>query len=184
MGGRKMKVTGNSIDELHKRWVDLAVTIEPTAREHSDYWMNRIKSYAISYDRDQLMKKPAPKLSEAWHAGLAILKQGMGDTVTQAEHNRRAAICSRCPMASESSICMACGGAGKISALISGIRKHIKGTIKIDDKIKRKYCQACGCALPLLTITKSEHLPKEKPEENRKRPLQCWIRTSSPNFKS
>jgi hypothetical protein len=184
LNSRKMKVTGNSIQELHERWIKLASTVEPSVADKKEYWLNRIKSSRIKYDRAKLEAKPAPKLSEAWHAGLAIVKQAQGDIVTQAEHNRRAAICSRCPLSSEVSICMACGGGGKISSLIGSIRNHIgKNTIKIDDKVRKKYCGVCGCFLPLLSITKTQYLPKETPEENRLRPIGCWIRKDSPNYK-
>jgi hypothetical protein len=184
LNSRKMKVTGNSIKELHERWMKLAVTVEPSTPENSKYWMNRIKSSRIKYDRARLEARPAPKLSEAWHAGLAIAKQAQGDVVSQHEHNRRAAICSKCPMSSETSICMSCGGGGKISSLISSIRQYTgKSVIRIDDKVKKKYCSVCGCFIPLLSITKNQYLPRETPEQNRLRPIGCWIRKDSPNYK-
>jgi hypothetical protein len=184
LNSRMTKVTGNSISELHERWMKLASIHEPQTEEVSKYWRNRIKSSRIKYDRAKLEAKPAPKLSEAWHAGLAIVKQAQGDVVTQAEHDRRAKICAKCPMSSETSICMSCGGTGKISALIGSIKQHIGGKIiKIDDKVRKKYCSVCGCFIPLLSITKTQYLPVETPEANRLRPIGCWIRKDSPNYK-
>lgn len=184
LNSRMTKVTGNSIEELHERWMKLAAISEPQTKETSDYWMNRIKSSRIKYDRAKLEAKKPPKLAEAWHAGLAILKQAQGDITSQEEHDRRAKICARCNLASETSICMSCGGAGRVSALIGSIKNHTGGKIiKIDDKVKKKYCSVCGCFIPLLSITKSRYLPKETPEANRLRPIHCWIRTDSPNYK-
>jgi hypothetical protein len=183
INGTKMKVTGNSHEELLKRWMQLVVSANPSIPVDSTYWMQRIKSYSITYSRESLMKKPSIKLADVWNAGLAILKQGQGETVTQQEHLRRDRICAACPMRTNVSICMSCGGAGKISRLIGSIRQHIKGTIKIDEKIKKSYCKVCGCAIPLLSITRYENLPNEDPEKNFARPSICWMKKTSPNYK-
>lgn len=183
LNGTKMKVTGNSKQELHSRWMTLVHNASPKLPILPEYWMQRIDSYAIRFSNDQLAKKPAIKLGDAWSAGMAILKQAQGDTVDQAEYDRRSKICARCPMQTGIALCMACGGGGKISRLIAGVKRHIGQTIKIDDKTKKSYCKVCGCSIPLLSLTKTQYLPHEDPLKNFSRPIHCWMRTTSPNYK-
>jgi hypothetical protein len=145
------------------------------------YWMNRIKNQTVEIQRKSIQSKRTPKLSEAWHAGLAIMNRAIGNTPTQEEHKRRADICAKCPMKSETSICYGCGGAGKLSSLISSISKLTTRVIVVDKRMKDKYCSICDCSLALLTVTNIDGL-KEKQDLNRLRPIHCWMRVGGPNY--
>lgn len=181
IGSRPTKVTGNSVQELHERWMKHIKTLGHTD-EQSDYWLNRIKSSSIKYDREKIEKRKTLKISEMWHAGVALFKQGAGETVNQEENDRRSKICRNCPFKDTVSNCIPCGGGDKLTGLINGFRRKFRVVLRIDREIKNKYCKACGCSLTLLCLTKKEFLPKETPEENRARPIRCWMRKDSPNF--
>lgn len=183
LNGLKMKVTGNSKKELHDRWMGLVRDAKPPLPVNADYWMQRIDTYSVKYTQTQLMRKPTIKIGEAWSAGMAILKQAQGDTVDQAEYDRRSKICAQCPMQTGIAVCMACGGAGKLSRLLGGIKKHIGQYIKIDERTKKSYCRVCGCSIPLLALTKTKYLPHEEAMQNFSRPVHCWMNKSSLNYK-
>jgi hypothetical protein len=178
------KFTGNSHQEILKRLLAwMRENNEPSRPgEDRDYWLNRIKNQAVDIERQKLKQKRVPKLGEAWHAGLALVRQGMGKTVDQLEHNRRAKICQTCPLRGDVSTCMGCGGASKLSSLISSMSKIVSAPIVVDRTVKSKYCNACGCSLALLSVTTLDSLPKEDPVVNRARPLQCWMRVGGRNY--
>lgn len=162
----------------------LGSSIEPSIYLQSEYWLARIKSYSIRYTKEQLTQKRTPRLSEVWSAAYAMFRQANGNTVKQEEYNRRSEICRNCELVSDVSVCVACGGGGKISAMIQKARSYIKDkTFKLDDKTQKKYCGVCGCWVPLLALTETDYLPKEDVYENKARPLNCWMRKDSKNYK-
>lgn len=174
------KFTGVSHSEILNR---LMTWIEQNNEGPLDraYWLNRIKNQTVDIERKKIKEKRTPKLSETWHAGLALMNRMVGNTPDQAEHKRRADICSKCPMKSETSICYGCGGAGKLSSLISSISKLTTRVIVVDKRMRDKYCSICDCSLALLTVTNIDGL-KEKQEINRIRPIGCWMRVGGPNY--
>lgn len=179
---KTLKFSGRTHSEILNR---LMVWIKANKETQNDpaYWMARIKNQASQVLSDELRKKRKVKLAEAWSAGLALLRQASGMTVDQEEHNRRAAICAKCPMRGEISTCLGCGGASKLARLVNGLSKLVTQPVKIDSRMKHHYCNVCGCSLALLTITNSNYLPSESSETNVARPIQCWMRRMGPNFK-
>jgi hypothetical protein len=182
LAGLKRKFTGKSHDEIHRRLLAFLKDDSESA-----YWMNRI-TQASKPITPQSIKKGIT-LSDAWHAGMAIVKAATGDTADQGEHNRRAKICltsgpngSPCPKMTAISTCMACGGAGKLSRAINQVKKVISNPIVLNAQVKDKFCDECGCSLALLTVTHTSGIV-ESDEKNKARPKHCWIRRDSPNFK-
>lgn len=121
-------------------------------------------------------KKKKPKLSEAYHAGMALFRLAKGETVDQKTVDERTKICSNCPMRSPTSFCGACGGLSLASNLLISIRRLVKNSLMIDSSIKADFCDVCGCSLPLLIVTNTDLLPKDDPAEDKVRPQHCWIR--------
>lgn len=121
-------------------------------------------------------KKRIPRLSEAYHAGMALFRQASGKTVEQKVVDERTKICLNCPKRSQTSLCTACGGLSKATQLLNSIRGLTKNALNINPSLKSDYCGVCGCSLPLLLVTDANYLPKDDPAQDRERPEFCWIR--------
>lgn len=121
-------------------------------------------------------RKKTPTLTEAFHAGMALLRQASGKTVDQNEVDRRTQICLNCPVRSQTSFCKACGGLSRATGFLEKIRQATRNTVTVDKKVKADFCGVCGCSLPLLLITDKEHLPEDGIQEKKLRPDHCWIK--------
>lgn len=137
-------------------------------------------------DRQSKIKINPGKVTfqSAISGAMAVIRYTTGSSVSTAEMIRRSDICARCPMLSQISTCMACGGAGKIARFINGIRAAKKVESSIPSEVKASYCGVCSCSLALMVVTKIKDFHTESEAENRRRPDVCWLKTTSTNFKN
>jgi hypothetical protein len=121
-------------------------------------------------------------LAEAATGAMAVIKYGAGSSVSDNELLRRSAICEACPMADRIGGCQSCGAAGAIAKFANNIRSKLRMQSAIPNSVKSSYCGICGCSLALMVVTKIDNFKEESPTENQKRPDNCWLKTTSPNF--
>lgn len=113
-------------------------------------------------------------LGAAGHALIHLVMASMfGDSplVDQAEAERRAAICARCPMNVQVRACLSCKGAEGIKGLI---HKVTGGNVTSVDK-DLYNCRVCTCSLKTIVWIKPEILAKGFTDSQRARtPSCCW----------
>lgn len=120
--------------------------------------------------------------SEALNGAKALLKYSAGNSVSGKEILRRSSICEKCPLLSNVSNCMGCGAASVITKAVNGIRSVKGAEIPIPKAVNTKYCGVCQCSIPLMVVTRYEDFRTETTEKNSRRPDNCWLKTTSPNF--
>jgi hypothetical protein len=92
-----------------------------------------------------------------------------GNTVDAAEFNRRISICKACPKLKRVS-----GLTGRVSQILGSLSiKH-----KVPRDVSGSSCGVCGCSLLLLVPALPQNLHKDSPDEAKKRPATCWLKTS------
>lgn len=92
-----------------------------------------------------------------------------GNTVTDKEFARRLAICKTCPKLKRVS-----GLTGRVSQILGALSiKH-----KVPRDVSGSSCGVCGCSLLLLVPALPQNLHKDSPDEAKKRPVSCWLKTS------
>lgn len=101
----------------------------------------------------------------------AFATQGKFELVSQEEAERRADICSRCPMQISTSGCWGCKGIAGMLPAIAGARKT-----SFDGQLKA--CGVCGCYNAVAV-----HLPVEvQGSESLEFPEWCWKRPTPPQI--
>ena len=102
-------------------------------------------------------------------AAIAAFKEAVqGNTVSDTEVSRRLAICARCPMLRNVS-----GVSGAVSRVLGVVaNRH-----RVPAVFSNRSCGVCGCSLLLLVPAAKEDLHVDSPEESRKRPSKCWMKT-------
>lgn len=92
-----------------------------------------------------------------------------GNTVSDVEFARRISVCKTCPRLRRVS-----GLTGRVSQIL--------GSLSIKHKVPRDVsgcsCGVCGCSLLLLAPALPGNLHEDSPEEAKKRPSSCWMKTS------
>lgn len=141
-----------------------------------DMIYRRITSYS------KPVKPKSLSLNDIITGAHAILRYTSGTAASNKEVARRTDICLGCPMRSSTSGCGPCGFSRRIATFINGIRAKKKSEAIIDSKIKQSYCGVCNCSIPMMVLTRYEDFYQESPEKNNKRPDNCWLKQSSPNF--
>ncbi len=119
---------------------------------------------------------------DALNGALAALKFTAGKSTSPAEIRRRSTICSNCPLKDTVSGCFSCGMGSRIAKSVSSMRAKKGSAIAIPEEVKTLFCGFCGCAIPLMVVTQHEDFNTESFEINNKRPDNCWLKTTSPNF--
>jgi hypothetical protein len=172
---------------------DVAELIKNVKVVHDDVdeaFISKIaKPTATTVLSDFLKRKNAKprKKSVSFKEGLvgaqALVKNLAGFGVEQSELNRRAAVCSGCPMVSDFTDCKACGAAAKINNKVESMRQMLSMGGKVyPNGLKDKSCKHCGCALSVMMATKMSNFLEREEGISITRPKNCWLNPTSPNF--
>lgn len=164
---------------------DLQHIREMLKGEHSDY--------TIKKKKEEYRKKPKRKISStmAINGAKAFLKDLKGDNVSQEEFDRRSRICKTCPSYSTTSDCSVCPSAARGLNFARKLRKvFVKEKLKITcvkpgpskGSPEKEFCSECDCSLSVMRAAKLNMFSYEADAVNNKRPDQCWIKRSSPNY--
>lgn len=134
------------------------------------------------YKIEKISVKKRKTLADVIRGATAVIKFAAGKSASHSEIQRRSKICEGCPLKESTAGCQACGAAEKVRVFISSIQKIKKDVIDIPSPIKSKFCDFCGCSIPLLVVTRFEDFNIEDDKSNSRRPDICWLKKSSPNF--
>jgi hypothetical protein len=173
----------------------IPLLIENVKQSHPDVdadFLAKIAKTTITTDVMEFVKRytstPKPRRKKvSWKDGLtganALIMNTSGFGVSQLELNRRAGICSNCPMISEFTDCMACGAAAKINNAVEKMKSMLKMGGKIyPNGLKDKSCGHCGCALSVMMATKTSNFSVSHEGVSETRPKECWLNPKSNNF--
>jgi len=171
--GRKIKITGTSVDKIAIKVVTFLANQGEKAEMESTKQaiVNQLKFVPL-----KKTKPSKPKLSEAYHASLALFRFAGQKTIDQKELDERQEICQNCPLRDTSTFCTGCGGLGKATMMLNDARRLTKKQLVFNPKMKTQFCGVCGCSLPLLLATNKEYLPDDDPIQSQMRPDNCWIK--------
>lgn len=114
-------------------------------------------------------------LADAKNGAISALRQIGGNVVDQNEINRRAAICTNCPLKGQISGCMGCGLAAKITNFVNTVKGLWGASYNIPNDLKKNHCQACGCSLAMMLPAELQDFT-EKERTNKLRPNFCWVK--------
>lgn len=110
------------------------------------------------------------------HAGHALIHLTLGylfgsPLVDQAEAERRAAICARCPMNVSIRLCLTCRGMEGIKELVH----RVVGSNTTSSDADLQGCRICSCQTRTIVWIKPDILAKGFTETQRARtPSHCW----------
>lgn len=188
-GDRPAAFTNARLDKLivsiinHRARNGSEISEADTAREVTEANNSSldIAGYSSS-PQTKLTNKPRLTLAGAKKACNAIINVAMGNVVSDIEIQRRWHICRNCPQMTSVSDCMSCGGAGKVSSLISSARTLFKKNIRLTHDAAGRYCGQCGCSMALLLPTTMQNQKEESDSENDLRPADCWLNRNSDNY--
>lgn len=172
--GKQVKFTGKSIGEISARVIRYLGNYEQKFDTNAKIALEQKIANQIKISPLKSRRKKIPKLSEAFHASLALFKVAGGKTVDQKELDKRSAICLNCPVRAQTSFCAGCGGLGKATLMLNEARRLTKQLV-FNAKLKTEFCGVCSCSLPLLLATDKESLPKDDALQEKTRPKTCWI---------
>lgn len=141
------------------------------------------QSNAVRSSKANSQNKKRVTLHDAFRAASALVNLGRGKVVTQQEIDRRAKICLTCPLNNKSSDCMQCGGAAKAVGFVAKLRALTEKAFTLPKQLETKYCGICGCSLPFMIVTRYQDIKPESAEIQEARPIFCWLKKTSPNFK-
>lgn len=127
------------------------------------------------------VEKKSTSFSDAVTGAKALLRIVAGDKVPQEEINRRAAICTSCPMVSGVSNCRACGFGGQLTKFVNATKASFGKDFKIPNGLSDKYCSVCTCSLLMMLPSNMEAF-QESAEKQGERPNHCWVKKTSPNY--
>jgi hypothetical protein len=113
----------------------------------------------------------------------AIVTNFAGGTVSQEEINRRSLICQRCPLVSDVTNCMSCGGSSTVYNWVNSFKKKVGMGAEFPNGIEKKFCGFCSCSLAVKIPTKLSCIAKSSKGITEKRPENCWLNPNSQNFK-
>ena len=126
------------------------------------------------------LKKSGKRLSEYVDGALAIVSVASGQYATQEEINRRAGICTNCPLVEEIPGCRGCGMASKLIKVLNKARELYGKAFTIPNNLEGHGCGACGCSLTVMLPAK---ITLFKESDQTKRPNHCWVKKTSPNYR-
>lgn len=113
----------------------------------------------------------------------AIIKNEAGMTASQEEINRRAKVCTNCPLLSDVTNCKACGFGSSFAKWmkksIKALLPHRKESFTIPNSLADKYCSFCSCSLFVVLPSEMNNF---KETNSQLRPENCWINPESPNY--
>ena len=109
---------------------------------------------------------------------LSAMKQIAGITVEQSEINRRAIICSACPLVTDISYCGSCGGASKIVTFINKVKTFFGGGVTIPNGLGKRYCDACSCSLAMMLPAPLDQF-LDSTKKDTSRPDTCWLKSTN-----
>ena len=121
-------------------------------------------------------------------AAKALMKIISGKHASQDEIHRRASICRECPHLSDTSDCnKGCTGVLRRVAQLGGRIREMFARVEVPNlngspPIK-KFCGKCGCSMSLLLPVRAQDYKKESASEQAARPMLCWLRKDSKNYK-
>lgn len=121
-------------------------------------------------------------LQEVVNGAFAVLNVSAGNTVNQEEIDRRASICIGCNNLTTVSGCSSCGFGKKIVDFVNKFKKSIKTSFNVPNSLENKFCKTCSCSMVVMLPSKMSAF-NEKPEMNKSRPDNCWIKKTSNNFR-
>jgi hypothetical protein len=187
-GSKPVAFSNANLDKLirsvikHRAKNGSTISEADTASEVANYNQSIVDIESYSSSEKKLTYKPKITLNGATKACKALLNVAAGDVVPDLEIQRRWQICRNCPHLTAVSDCMSCGGAGKVSNLITSVRSIFKKNIRMPHEAAKRYCGHCGCSMALLLPTTMPNQKVEPESINETRPDQCWLKTSSDNY--
>lgn len=118
-------------------------------------------------------RKSKLTLDEVKKGSRGILNSLLNNTVDQAEFDRRAAICLKCPFRTQINFCGSCSSGLRLIRWVDSVKKSLGMKKEVTREISTYYCAPCGCGLLPKLQQKIEFYADE--DKTRYHP-SCWIR--------
>ena len=120
--------------------------------------------------------KPSLTIADIRAGATSAMRQIGGDNVSQEEINRRSNICAGCKAFSDATICIPCGGLGKLRSFANNIKNFFTGKgYHIPKDVERGACAVCRCSLAMMIPAPLEHF-LESTKSDPARPSYCWLK--------
>lgn len=168
---------GNSIDAIANRIIsDFPDVTFPQAVTYVNKSIVPVVSKA-STDFNPVSKvKPSLTIADIRAGATSAMKQIGGDNVSQEEITRRSNICVGCPALSDATICIPCGGLGKLRSFANSIKNFFTNSgYHIPKDVERSACSVCKCSLAMMIPAPLDHF-RESTKTDPTRPARCWLK--------
>jgi hypothetical protein len=173
---KSITFTANTKEEL------MAIVKDHCEKNNINFAASVVSAHIDAQNNFSKPKEKKVSISDAYNGARAVLRYVAGNSVSNAELNRRAEICRTCPQLKITSGCMSCGAGGRIARLVNTIRAYKKSESQVPKPVENKYCGVCSCSIPMMILTRYKDFYKEATSKNSTRPDNCWLKETSENF--